>query len=75
GPGGDGNLHPGGAPPSKIGKMLRYRFTAEEFHRLVELARKVEEAVAQALLEAPPPDLGGQAGTETFTQEVLRHLK
>jgi len=41
---------------------------------LVELARKVEDAVAKALLETPPPDLGGSAGTEAFTATVLRHL-
>jgi 3-isopropylmalate dehydrogenase len=41
---------------------------------LVELARRVEAAVAKALRETPPPDLGGSAGTQAFTEEVLRHL-
>ncbi len=48
--------------------MLEYAFGQ------VELARKVEAAVAQALRETPTPDLGGTAGTEAFTREVLKQL-
>jgi len=31
--------------------------------------------VAQALVETPPPDLGGTAGTQAFTEAVLRRLQ
>ncbi|RIH84311.1 3-isopropylmalate dehydrogenase [Meiothermus luteus] len=36
-----------------------------------EVARRVEEAVAQALAQSPTPDLGGKAGTQDFTQQVV----
>ncbi|WP_243029305.1 3-isopropylmalate dehydrogenase [Thermus altitudinis] len=55
--------------------ILSAAMMLEHAFGLVELARQVEGALARALLEAPPPDLGGQAGTEAFTQEVLRRLK
>ena len=54
--------------------ILSAAMMLEHAFGLVELARKVEDAVAKALLETPPPDLGGSAGTEAFTATVLRHL-
>ncbi|MCS7058898.1 MAG: 3-isopropylmalate dehydrogenase [Meiothermus sp.] len=36
-----------------------------------EVARQVEEAVAQALAQNPTPDLGGKATTQGFTQQVI----
>ncbi len=54
--------------------ILSLAMMLEHAFGLVELARKVEDAVAQALRETPPPDLGGNTGTEAFTGEVLRRL-
>ncbi|MGQ9735571.1 MAG: 3-isopropylmalate dehydrogenase [Thermaceae bacterium] len=54
--------------------ILSAAMMLEHAFGLVELARRVGNAVAQALLRTPPPDLGGSAGTETFTQSVLRYL-
>ncbi len=54
--------------------ILSLAMMLEHAFGLVELARKVEDAVAQALRETPPPDLGGSTGTEAFTGEVLRRL-
>ncbi len=41
---------------------------------LPELGDRVERAVEAALKAAPPPDLGGTAGTRAFTQAVLENL-
>jgi 3-isopropylmalate dehydrogenase len=54
--------------------ILSAAMMLEHAFGLVELARRVEAAVAKALRETPPPDLGGSAGTQAFTEEVLRHL-
>ncbi|WP_448377598.1 isocitrate/isopropylmalate family dehydrogenase, partial [Fervidobacterium sp.] len=54
--------------------ILSAAMMLEHAFGLVELARRVEAAVAKALLETPPPDLGGSAGTQAFTEAVLRHL-
>jgi len=40
-----------------------------------EVARQVEAAVAMALSSNPTPDLGGQANTQTFTQQVIAALQ
>jgi len=39
-----------------------------------EVARQIEEAVAAALATNPTPDLGGQASTQAFTQQVVAAL-
>lgn len=41
---------------------------------LAPLAERVERAVAYALKHNPPPDLGGSASTDAFTQAVIRAL-
>lgn len=39
-----------------------------------EVAQRIEAAVAAALAAHPTPDLGGQAGTQAFTQQVVAAL-
>ena len=48
--------------------MLEYSFKRDE------VARKLEDAVQKSLFETPTRDLGGTAGTQEFTQTVLKHL-
>jgi 3-isopropylmalate dehydrogenase len=38
------------------------------------VARQIEGAVAAALTTNPTPDLGGQASTQSFTQQVIAAL-
>ena len=64
---GKGQANPAAAILS-AGMLLTYAL------ELPELGARVEHAVETALKTAPTPDLGGTAGTEAFTEAVLKAL-
>ncbi len=64
---GKGQANPAAAILS-AGMLLTYAL------ELPELGQHVEQAVETALKTAPTPDLGGTAGTEAFTEAVLKAL-
>ncbi len=64
---GKGRANPAAAILS-AGMLLTYAL------ELPELGQRVERAVETALKTAPTPDLGGTAGTEAFTETVLKAL-
>ena len=64
---GKGQANPAAAILS-AGMLLTYAL------ELPELGQRVEQAVETALKTAPTPDLGGTAGTEAFTEAVLKAL-